>query len=39
MSSRQSMKPQSTSRDGFAEFELGYQNRNTMFKPSQLESD
>ena len=35
----QSTKPQSTGRGGFAEFELGCQNCNTMFKFFKLESD
>src|ERR1700691_1817863 len=35
LSSGQSTKPQSAGRGGFAEFELGYQNRNTMFKAPQ----
>ena len=39
MSSGQSTKPQSAGRGGFAEFELGSQNRNTMFKPPLLKSD
>ena len=39
VSSRQSTKPQSTGWSDFAEFELGFQNWNTMFKPPQLESD
>ena len=39
LSSRQSMKPQSAGPGGFAEFELGCQNRNTMFKFLKLESD
>jgi hypothetical protein len=39
LSSRQSMKPQSAGQSGFAEFELGFQNWNIMFKPPQLESD
>ena len=39
LSSRQSTKPQSAGQGGFAEFELGYQNRNAMFKPPQLKSD
>ena len=34
-----SAKPQSAGQGGFAEFELGYQNQSTMFKPPQLESD
>ena len=37
LSSGQSTKPQSAGWGGFAEFELGYQNWNTMFKPPQLE--
>src|ERR1700691_2649636 len=37
LSSRQSTKPQSAGRSGFAEFELGYQNRNTMFKAPQTQ--
>jgi hypothetical protein len=39
LNSGQSMKPQSADRGGFAEFELSYQNWNTMFKPPQLKSD
>ena len=39
VSSIQSTKPQSTGWSDFAEFELGFQNWNTMFKPPQLESD
>ena len=39
LSSRQSTKPQSAGWSGFAEFELGCQNRNTMFKFLKLESD
>ena len=34
-----SAKPQSAGRGGFAEFELGYQNQNTMFKFLKLELD
>ena len=39
LSSGQSMKPQSASQCGFAEFELSCQNQNTMFKPPQLKLD
>ena len=39
LSSGQSTKPQSAGRGSFAEFELGCQNWNTMFKPPWLESD
>ena len=39
LSSGQSAKPQSAGQGGFAEFELSYQNRNTMFKFLKLESD
>ena len=31
------MKPQSAGQSGFAEFELGYQNWNTMFKAPQTQ--
>ena len=39
LSSGLSAKPQSAGQGGFAEFELSYQNQNTMFKPPQLKSD
>ena len=39
LSSGLSAKPQSAGRGGFTEFELGFQNRNTMFKFPKLKSD
>ena len=39
LSSGLSAKPQSIARGGFTEFELSYQNRNTMFGFHKLESD
>ena len=39
LSSRQNTKPQRAGQGGFAEFELGCQNQNTMLKPPWLELD
>jgi len=39
LSSRLSVKPQSAGQGGFTEFELGFQNQNTMFKFPKLELD